>query len=631
MDAALLSALRDPRERVALLRLEQKLVEFANDPTLTQVDVGPGSSGGDAGGTNLTSTGVITEDEKYSANPASNAINRELQNMNLRTSFHRKCLHKLADRFRISRETTDNNAIRLIKGKDSRAPNKLLIDLTIGSGSVNTGRNIHPNHPNASTGTANGTAGGPVSPVGMVSSAHPPQDRIGDTNNNLISTTEGLSCIQLSSQVGGGKKSKKKDKIKIFKRSIAQKGSSGSLNNKDGGDLNNSNSRRKKNLGDKEKAYAEARARIFNSSSGNTSSKSNIAVQANSIDESSYEQGHSNFPPYTTTVAGPSYQDANTTAIASGGRKFTPNPTSLGEFCTTRLQASSPVLDAPPPLSSSSATTSTTATSATLSSSSLHCVTSINDPSTEPANVSTSTPTINNRGSNNAPAAVTSGATSKVTWRNRQQEASDPDFQRGVHVVGGLGVPMTAVAPPAVSYHYHNNPHLHHHPTPSAHQCGGMPSAAIAHNLMNGYHYPTGSGGGGVGAGPGTTGGGGGMLDLSVYHHAETASSWQRQDDGGGCGVTATAVHQSQQIPPVIFSSPTPSAHHGQYQVLSQPQHQYPSSIGLPLGGNSAGNGGMSIATNQQRHRAAPLIGDAPGGSNGTRHVYTAEDFPALG
>mmetsp|Transcript_12860 Transcript_12860/g.15083 ORF Transcript_12860/g.15083 Transcript_12860/m.15083 type:complete len:745 (+) Transcript_12860:200-2434(+) len=640
VDAALLSALRDPRERVALLRLEQKLVEFANDPTLTQVEVGPGN--GDSVVNNLaptssTSSGTA-EVEPNSGTSTSNAINRELQNMNLRTSFHRKCLHKLADRFRISRETTENNAIRLMKGVDSRVPNKLLIDLPIENGCMSNGRSIHTNQPNAQTGTVNGIipiSGGPVAPNGIVSSSHAPQDRIGESNNSIIPITDGLSSIQLSSHGGGGgKKSRKKEKIKIFKRSMAQKGSSGNLSMKDGsnGDMNGSNSnRRKKNLGDKEKAYAEARARIFNSSSENSTNKSNSAAQVNNTDDLSYDRGHSDHTtPHTAAVAVPNYQDTNGTFITTGDRKCPPHSAALGEFYTASPQTFSPVSDAPPPYSSSSVTTSTTATSATPSSASLHFCTLANAISTEPASASSANgPTTKNRASNSAPAAVTSGAASKVTWRNRQQEASDPDFQRGVHVVGGLGVPMTAVAPSAAPYHYHSN--HHQHPTSSAHQCGVMPSvgAGMVHNLINGYHYPT-LGVGGVGAVPGNTGSGGGVLDLSAYHHGEPASSWQRQDDGIGCGVTATAVHQSQQIPPVIFSSPTPSAHHGQYQVLSQ-QHQYTSSIGLPLSGSSADGGSMSITTNQQRHGTDPLLGDPSGSSSRTRLVYTAEDFPALG
>jgi len=641
VDAALLSALRDPRERVALLRLEQKLVEFANDPTLSQVEVGPGN--GDSVVNNLAPTSAATaEVELNSATSTSNAINRELQNMNLRTSFHRKCLHKLADRFRISRETTENNAIRLIKGVDSRVPNKLLIDLPIDNGCMTNERSMHTNQPYTQTGTVNGTipiSGGPVAPNGIVSSVHVPQDRIGETNNSIIPITDGLSSIQLSSHGGGGggggKKSRKKEKIKIFKRSMAQKGSSGNLSMKDGtngGDMNGSNSnRRKKNLGDKEKAYAEARARIFNSSSENPTNKSNSPAQVNNTDDITYDRGHSDYTtPHTTAVTVPNYQETSGTFITTEDRKYPPHSAVLGEFYTGNPQTFSPVSDAPPPYSSSSVTTSTTATSATPSSSSLQVCTLANAISTEPASAgSTNGPTTKNRASNSAPAAVTNGAASKVTWRNRQQEASDPDFQRGVHVVGGLGVPMTAVAPPDAPYHYHSNHHHHH--TSSAHQCGVMPSAGagMAHNLINGYHYPT-VGVVGTGAVPGNTGTGGGMLDSGVYHHSESAPRWQRQDDGIGCGVTATAVHQSQQIPPVIFSSPTPSAHHGQYQVLSQ-QHQYTSSIGLPLGGSSAGSGSMSIITNQQPHGTDPLLGGPSRSNSGTRLVYTAEDFPALG
>jgi len=204
-------------------------------------------------------------------------------------------------------------------------------------------------------------------------------------------------------------------------------------------------------------------------------------------------------------------------------------------------------------------------------------------------------------------------------------------------VVAGLGVPMSAGHPP-VSYHYHSN---HHHPPPSAHQGGGMPGvgagmpgvgagmpgvgAGMGHNIMNGYHYNGGDGGGVV---PGNTGVGRGMLDLSVYNQNESSSNWQRQDGGVVCGLPATDMQQSQQIPPVIFSSQTTSAHHNQYQVLSQQQHQYSSPLGLQL---AATSGGMPIATNQQRDGSGPLLRESSRVSSDSKLVYTAEDFPALG
>jgi len=531
----------------------------------------------------------------------------------------------------------ENNAIRLTKGKDSKVPNKLLFDLV---SQINAPVTIM----NGTTADASGTgsggrygkrtlmsgAGGPLSPAGMHPVAQAPQDRIGDSSNGISSATDGVGNMQLSNQGGATrekKKSKKKEKIKIFQRAGGQKGSTGNLRlNANGGDANSSN-RRKKNLSDKEKAYAEARARIFSSSSENNGTKNSAVVQPNNMDESTSDQRNSNCTPITATVTTSSAQDMNTACNNTGGRKFSPDPVVSAEFRTGRLLNSSPLSETQPPTLSFSTIPVTTTTVVTAESPSFHFAAS-NDTPMEPTKViGTNTPPTNSRANNNAPAAVTSGAMSKVTWRNRQQEASDPDFQRGVHVVGGLGVPMTA-APPPVSYHYHGN---QYHPPPSAHQCGVMPGvgAGMGHNLMNGYH----SNAGGIGAGavPVNSGIGGGMLELGGYHPNESPASWQRQDINGGCGVTATAMHQSQQIPPVIFSNSTPATHHGQYQVLLQQQHQYSSSIGLQLGANGGGTGNAAIGSNHQRHGNAPLHRDSQVDSSGSRLVYTAEDFPALG
>jgi hypothetical protein len=53
------------------------------------------------------------------------------------------------------------------------------------------------------------------------------------------------------------------------------------------------------------------------------------------------------------------------------------------------------------------------------------------------------------------PAAATGGGSSKVLWRNRQQEASDPDFKRSHHPVIVSSVPMNVVTANA----YHSNMH----------------------------------------------------------------------------------------------------------------------------------------------------------------------------
>ena len=134
--------------------------------------------------------------------------------MNLRTSFHRKCLHKLADRFRITRETADNNAIRLIKGVDSAVPGKLPFDLVK---EINTSSGVMSGGMVDGSSSCFGvryikrTGGGPASPVGMFPVGEAPQDGIGDANNGINSAIEGVSNIQINTQ-GGSSREKKKTK-----------------------------------------------------------------------------------------------------------------------------------------------------------------------------------------------------------------------------------------------------------------------------------------------------------------------------------------------------------------------------------------------------------------------------------
>jgi len=674
VDAALLAALSDPRERVSLLRLERSLVDFATDSSLTQVEVGVGAVSTSGETSNFVSSGtpasVVDETTGNPPPPSLNSINRVLQNMNLRTSFHRKCLHKLADRFRITREVGENNTIRLVKGKDSKVPNKLLIDLDlaeesgiriIGGNSGNSGH--HMNAPNSIVSGKRsvlgvGVSGRAVSPVSAaIPSSQIPQDRISD-NNEFVSSlpvrivTEGMGNVHLSNGGvaggGGGKRNKKKEKIKIIKRSVSNKGSSGSLNGKDsnGG---YSASRRKKNLSDKEKAYAEARARIFNSSAENMNARKNnfTSVQANNADESSI-QGNSNNTVSSSTTTDNLECDAACNIVVA--RKSSPSNSAVsGDFAGERSQSSSPVPNATlPPLSYVSSPDTTTVTTPLPSSSTNYSSNVIESSVLEPMGkgtaVSTNATYNNNvqnvvytKANSNVAAAVTSGAMSKVTWRNRQQDTSDPDFQRGVHVVGGLGVPMTAVSSPNTSYHsvsvnhqYHGS---HHHlPPPPSHESAMLSNAGVLgqeqHHIMNGYHYA----GAGVN-GAGDDDNGGVMVDLGGYHHPDSAS-WQRQDSaigGGGNVSSAESAQKPHQVPPVIYSNSNPSSHHHQYRVLSrQQQYSYSGSMSSVQMGSGSGN--MSLTARQQRHIPASSLRDGgTGEGNSSRLVYSAEDFPALG
>jgi hypothetical protein len=194
VDSALRYAMRDQRERVALLRLEQTMVDFMNNQDVGYMDVGgPNNSMVIHPNNNTTAPGGKTS-----------TVGRQ-------TSFQRCCLHRLADRFHIVRETTPDGMIRLVKVKDSQIPSKLLIDL------------------------------------------EPPEYDVTEHESSAADVralTHKLSDTSVKTQ-----------KMKIMKRSSSSLGSSNSLKNSAATDTA---TRNRKKLSDKEKAYAEARARIFN-------------------------------------------------------------------------------------------------------------------------------------------------------------------------------------------------------------------------------------------------------------------------------------------------------------------------------------------------------------------------------
>lgn len=289
IDSALLCALRDARERVSLLRLEDVMVQLVRgkDPYW------------DMGGPNhslLFKPLSTSEGAAYYVYPPTTAVP---------SSFQRCVLHRLADRFGLAREhnrTTVESTppppagwMRLYRTPETQVPSVLLIDLE----------------------------------------PHQYQDTTAADASNTPATEK-------------SKKSSSKKKILIKRNSSS---SLGQNNNKLGSRSSSHNS--SSDLTDKERLYAEARARIFNEGQERSSSSSLGAAAA----------------------AEPSSSD----------HTFAPPEAALAD-ATSQLSLSS-------------------------------------------SNPTTTTP---------APPEQ------KVTWRNRRQEAYDPDFQRG------RGTPMY----PAYQYNY---------------------------------------------------------------------------------------------------------------------------------------------------------------------------------
>jgi len=426
IDSALLSALSDQRERVGLLRLEQTLIEFMKDKSTGYIEVGGAFNSVVIGG-------------KNGNNPGGDG------NGGRQTSFHRLCLHRLADRFNIVRESpasstgqhtgvrTDGTSdgggfyqqrsvnpnaynfyppglIRLVKVKGSRTPDVLLIDL---DWSQTGGRQ----QLNARTGSFRGEEDTDETSSGVNGMVH-------------SMSTSSLSDGQQRTATTSERKSPKK--MMIMKRSSSNL-SSGSLKGKDGSSKGG-RTNAKANITDREKAYAEARARIFNESLKNGSS--------HSVDDSDHQD--------------------NSRSMDSDGRISSVNTqeSSIGDvvvsISTPASSNPSPSTTPPPcpsiPVSSPSSPRTSESGTATSNEKVQNCDMQSNygmpvaDDSLKGGKPrSLTSPNKQNSSTCLVPAAATGGAIRKVTWRNRRQEESDPDFRRRTtvrvpHMVTGTGV-----------------------------------------------------------------------------------------------------------------------------------------------------------------------------------------------
>jgi SUZ domain len=281
IDSALISALSDPRERVALLRCEQHFVTFLQTPDVTEILVG--------GSYNSIIHG-LSQNQQQPTNTvtmpgggtwSNQGISNTFPSINSRpTSFQRCWLHRLADRFGIVREPVNTEWIKCQKTSQSAMPAQLLC-----------------NHVEEKT------------PKGK----RPNKMKIMKRNSSSSSSLT--------------RKNKDDNEPRKGKDKIATSSAAGTL--------------KRTSLSDKEKAYAEARARIFQ------------------LDEA--DVGVSSGTPSSSILT-------TTTDTTS--------PPAL---------SNSPTLEIPP----------------------------------EDAPI---TPSTHNWAS----------GISKVTWRNRQEEENDPDFQRGI-------------------------------------------------------------------------------------------------------------------------------------------------------------------------------------------------------
>eukprot|EP00566_Odontella_aurita_P008469 CAMPEP_0113534160 /NCGR_PEP_ID=MMETSP0015_2-20120614/5008_1 /TAXON_ID=2838 /ORGANISM="Odontella" /LENGTH=646 /DNA_ID=CAMNT_0000433297 /DNA_START=782 /DNA_END=2722 /DNA_ORIENTATION=+ /assembly_acc=CAM_ASM_000160 len=396
VDSALLSALRDSRERMALLKLERVLVGFMRERTTGYIEVGgqynsivigggakvagaAGSSSGNGGGSGGASKTVV-----------------QPQGAGRQTTFQRLCLHRLADRFGIVRESASTileyegeggagvgsggaggmaagfqpTLIRLVKTKDSKIPSNLLIDLD----------------PSAYCLSGSGSDGDGVKGITRNLST----SRLSDTSDK-----GGIGKAPIPS--GGSGKPRK---MVIMKRSSSKlgTGSSDSLRG-DGKGRRRGNKIKGKNLSDKEKVYAEARARILGEHAGEVEEDDNGGRQS-----------------------------------PNEGRRHSNGGNGTGENLAVQSPSGSP----PPPSTESTLQPSPPNTDA--------C---------ESGEVATQEqPPPKERGGRgrhrdgNRSSYKRDSANSKVTWRNRRQEETDPDFRRGGSLVLNAAAPAVTVQGP---------------------------------------------------------------------------------------------------------------------------------------------------------------------------------------
>ena len=437
VDAALLSALCDGRERKALLRLEQAMVDFMKDKSSGCMEVG-GAFNAIALNLNTFDGEIATAEGQMPL--VSQQGQQELQNQQQRglrqSSFQRLILHRLADRFNIMREQIYHpfggagndrvfmgtgaqqnfspGLIRLVKTDESLIPSHLLIDIEM---------SLLNNFKNPLT---RSIGGGP-------DNSH--EEGAKDiTVNMALTTLEAQTPVAITSN-------KKSKKMVIMKRgdSSGECGGDpdGSGRGKQKGKLRNKNKL-------SEKAYEEARARIFGPSESSGDNEIDCDENAE-LREAGLTTPNQDLPPNSSHSISPVDGDvSNVTTSSHAADTGTARHILPSQLITAATYAFNRSSNSIPDLERDN-----------------------NAPNSTPSRSSSFEADTSKHFS--VPAAVASGAVSKAVYRNRQQEENDPDFRRRSDVrsayVPYVGNPY---GPPPGANHYQQLPPpqlmaMHHH------------------------------------------------------------------------------------------------------------------------------------------------------------------------
>ncbi|KAL3803649.1 hypothetical protein HJC23_003703 [Cyclotella cryptica] len=402
VDSALLSALCDARERKGLLRLERVLVEFMRDPGAAHVEVG--------GAYNSIVLGSGEGVDRPVVSPQTMQEIQFQQQRGLRqTSFQRLILHRLADRFRIIREVipsshenliTTLNLIRLVKTVESVMPQHLLIDVDL---------SLLVDYRNPLARDSRGSA-----------ATMPPNNH--DDSVKLLSDSMGSATLQENAPPAQTSNKKSKKKMVIMKRNSA--GGSGAEDKAKSKREGKSGLKGKK-LVDKEKAYEEARARIFG--------VCETAATTATADGSNNNDGAGEVMPQLNPQS-PEFAPQNTSSLGDSNHSM---PSEASETPGT-IEGTG---KSPDPNEETSTIISS-------------------DAPKEAVSAETQGSTATSTSTSPTPSAL--AATTKAVYRNRQQEENDPDFKRRSDIRPAyMTMPMVNGVPYITSNPYApNNPYV---------------------------------------------------------------------------------------------------------------------------------------------------------------------------
>ena len=381
IDSALCAGMKDPRERAALFRLEVCYQDFCKSSS-SWMDVGGAYN-------RCIVLGPITDETEANSDPTLSSSSQPPHQqppqsalmLGHQTSFHRLLVHRLADRFGIRRESLIPNTIRLFKGPNTQIPSVLLQNLEPALYYPETSMMTHTDYSYSSS------KGGYPS-----------------ANDN---TTTGANNDKPSSS--------SKKKIIMKKRGPIKKAAA-EQRQRDFQNTSRATSSSEQLLEARERAYAEARARIFNE--GATASN---------------EEGENDAP--TADMAQLSLQPsegvaANATSASAASTSQDDNKTSSSPGSLSQQQQQQQQVD----------------------------------------------------------------ADRKAVYRNRAEEAADPDFRRG-----RIRTPMTASAYPYLPQQatppFPPPPQHHHSAAMAMHPATAMPypaaAAAAAAAMHNNPKRPT--------------------------------------------------------------------------------------------------------------------------------------------